>query len=77
MSPQSFRKPSPLARLRETSRLGMDAESLAVDFSRHNGITLARDKTCQSIHYAYTAIALAARDRLMERWKDTHQAFVR
>lgn len=53
----------------------MDTGSLALDFSKHYGITLARDKYCRSIHYAYTAIALTVRDRLMERWKDTNQAY--
>lgn len=75
MSMQSLKKNSSVACLSESPRLGMDSKSLAVDFSKHYGITLARDKNCQSIHYAYTAIALAVRDRLMERWKDTNRAY--
>ncbi|MGH8548800.1 MAG: glycogen/starch/alpha-glucan phosphorylase [Methylococcales bacterium] len=70
-----FRNPAPVACLSEPPRLGMDSESLALDFSKHYGITLARDRHCQSIHYAYNAIALTVRDRLMERWKDTNQAY--
>ncbi|MGR9107699.1 MAG: glycogen/starch/alpha-glucan phosphorylase, partial [Gammaproteobacteria bacterium] len=71
---EPLRKSSSLACLSTPPRLGMDAESLAMDFRKHFGITLARDKNCQSIHYAFTAIALTVRDRLMERWKDTNLA---
>ncbi len=75
MPMQSLKNPPPIACLSDPPRLGMDSASLAVDFKKHYGITLARDKHCQSIHYAYSAIALTARDRLMERWKDTNQAY--
>ncbi len=61
--------------LTDTPDLGMDAESVELDFRKHYGITLARDASCESTHYAYTALALAVRDRLMERWKNTNHAY--
>ncbi len=61
--------------LTDTPDLGMSAESVQLDFQKHYGITLARDSDCESTHYAYTALALAVRDRLMERWKHTNSAY--
>jgi starch phosphorylase len=55
--------------------LGMDADSLAEDFRRYFSHTLGRDKHCRAAHYAYEALALAVRDRLMERWKNTLYAY--
>lgn len=59
----------------ELSPLALDADSLSVDFKRHFSHTLGRDKNCRSAHYAYAALALTVRDRLMERWKNTHYAY--
>ena len=68
-------KSTPTAALTEKSPLGMDAGQLADDISRHFNNTLGRDKNCKSAHYSYTALALAVRDRLMERWKSTAYAY--
>ena len=68
-------KSTPTAALTEKSPLGMDAGQLADDISRHFNNTLGRDKHCKSAHYSYTALALAVRDRLMERWKSTAYAY--
>jgi starch phosphorylase len=51
--------------------LGMDAEAIAFDFRRYFAHTLGRDDHCKSSHYPYKALALAVRDRLIERWKLT------
>jgi starch phosphorylase len=66
-------KPNPW--LTELPSLGLKAGDLALDFRRHFTYTLGRDKFCKSAHYSYTALALAVRDRLMERWKNTHYAY--
>jgi starch phosphorylase len=52
----------------------MDKDSLLKDIKHHYSHSLARDKSCQSVFYVYSAVALAIRDRLMERWRDTHYA---
>jgi starch phosphorylase len=55
--------------------LGMNPDSIGSDFRRYYSHTLGRDKNCKSIHYLYTALAYTQRDRLMERWKNTHYAY--
>ncbi len=55
--------------------LGMDGEALALDVRRYFGHFLGRDKYCRSSHYPYQALAMAVRDRLMERWKRTRYAY--
>jgi starch phosphorylase len=55
--------------------LGMDPKSILDGARRYYSHTLGRDKHCRSAHYAYTALALTLRDRLMERWKNTRYAY--
>jgi starch phosphorylase len=65
----------PTAELSELPSLGMDEASLALDVRRYFGNFLGRDKYCRSSHYPYQALALALRDRLMERSKSTRYAY--
>ena len=65
---------TPKDTITELPPLGMDPDSIALDFRRYFSHTLGRDKNCKSLHYLYTALAYAQRDRLMERWKNTHYA---
>jgi starch phosphorylase len=69
------RSRQPVAGLTELPALGLDAESLSMDFRRYFSHTLGRDKHCRSTHYPYEALALTLRDRLMERWKRTRYAY--
>ncbi len=55
--------------------LGMDAEAISFDFRRYFAHTLGRDDHCTSSHYPYKALALAVRDRLIERWKRTRSTY--
>lgn len=57
------------------SALAMDPKALAEDFRRHLEYSLGRDRWSDSRAYRYQALALAVRDRLMERWKATHAAY--
>jgi starch phosphorylase len=75
MSLKSLQQSTPLAGLTELPPLGMDAHSLVDDFRRYYTYTLGRDRHCRSAHYAYDALALILRDRLMERWKNTRYAY--
>jgi starch phosphorylase len=52
---------------------GMDPESLKADFAHHLKHTLARDRYTATPHDRYLALALAVRDRLVERWIKTQQ----
>ena len=58
-----------------THHLGMDAASLATDVRRHLSFSLGRDQRSASDRYRYQATVMAVRDRLMERWKNTHAAY--
>jgi glycogen phosphorylase len=64
--------PEPLPSLRE----GMDAESLKAGILRHLEFTLGElPRHVDSDWEPYVAVALAVRDRLMERWIRTQDAY--
>ncbi|MHB1400028.1 MAG: glycogen/starch/alpha-glucan phosphorylase [Trichloromonadaceae bacterium] len=65
----------PIPQLTELPPRGLTVDSLTEDFRRYYTLTLGRDKHCRSVHYAYEALALTLRDRLMERWKQTRYAY--
>ena len=71
--------PLSLSRLNENLSalppLAMDASGITHDFKRYFCRTLGRDKDCNNTHYPYTALAMAVRDRLMERWQNTQRAY--
>jgi starch phosphorylase len=56
--------------------LKMDAQSISQDFQRYFAHTLGRDDRCTSSHYPYQAMAMALRDRLVERWKKSRRIYV-
>lgn len=62
--------------LTELPARGLAADELASDLRRHFSHTLGRDKYCRVPHYAYHALALTVRDRLMDRWKNTNYAYI-
>ncbi len=61
--------------LTEVSPLGMEAAELLDDFRHYYTNNLGRDRNCRMVYYAYEALALTIRDRLMERWKNTRYAY--
>jgi len=61
--------------LTELPPLSMDEKYIKVDFRRYFSHTLGRDNNCLSVHYPYKALAIIVRDRLMERWKNTQEAY--
>ena len=75
MPHRKLTKSHPTAHLTEASPLGMKPKELAKDVSQHFNYTLGRGKSCKSAHYTYTSLALTVRGRLMERWKNTQQAY--
>ena len=54
---------------------GMKKRDLIDDFKEYYVHLLGRDEHCRSPFYATEALSLAIRDRLMERWKATHQTY--
>ncbi len=75
MTPDRFETSNPSPSLTDLPPLGMDAKSLAGAFRHYYTHNLGRDKYCRMTHYAYEALALTVRDRLMERWKMTRYAY--
>lgn len=70
------RKESKLKLSPSTNRLrGMDARSLAESFVDHLEFSLAKDEYSATAHDRFTALALTARDRLIERWIETQQTY--
>ncbi len=65
--------PSP--ELTQVECLGNDFHAIQADFRRHFNHTLGRDRDCRSAHYAYYALALTVRDRIMNRWRETRYAY--
>ncbi|MEN8177932.1 MAG: glycogen/starch/alpha-glucan phosphorylase [Pseudomonadota bacterium] len=55
--------------------LKMNAKAISDDFQRYFSHTLGRDDHCTSSHYPYQAMAMALRDRLIERWKITRRTY--
>jgi len=65
------------ARLIDLPSLGMDADDLSADFRRYFCYTLGQNRAEVPIVYRYAALALAVRDRLMERWNATRASYFR
>ena len=59
----------------ERRRVEMTAESLFEDFCWHLRYTLAKDRYNATDDDRYMALALSVRDRLVERWALTRQAY--
>jgi starch phosphorylase len=54
---------------------GMEKKDFIDDFKQYYVHLLGRDEHSSSLFYAGEAISMAIRDRLMERWKATHQTY--
>jgi starch phosphorylase len=54
---------------------GLNKEDFINDFKQYYVHLLGRDENCRSPYYAGEALSQAIRDRLMERWKSTHQTY--
>ncbi|NNJ84988.1 MAG: glycogen/starch/alpha-glucan family phosphorylase, partial [Gammaproteobacteria bacterium] len=53
----------------------MDQAPLREDFRRHFNYTLGCDIHSKNAYHIYEALALTLRDRLMERWRNTHYSY--
>ena len=70
-----FQKSKPKATICKLPHLGMDKQNFVDDFKRYYGHRLGRDENCRSPHYAYEALSMAISDRMIERWKNTFNAY--
>ncbi|MCK5697901.1 MAG: glycogen/starch/alpha-glucan phosphorylase [Gammaproteobacteria bacterium] len=72
---QPMIKSKPVDSLTDLPPLGMEAKSLTHDFKHYYNNTLGRSKNCKCTNYPYKALSAIVRDRLMERWKNTRDAY--
>ncbi len=56
-------------------RLGMDADAIRQSFFHHLEYSLGKDAYSATEHDRYTSLAMATRDRLIERWIATQQTY--
>ncbi len=81
MSPSKYSPFTPLEKSRlkdsvdDLPPLSMDAAGITQDFRRYFCRTLGRNTDCNNTHYPFAALAMAVRDRLMERWQNTQHAY--
>ncbi len=60
---------------RKQHQEGMDAESIRSSFEKHLLYTLSKDRYSATLRDVYQALALAARDRMVERWIATQHTY--
>ncbi|MGD7034202.1 glycogen/starch/alpha-glucan phosphorylase [Alkalicoccus sp. WONF2802] len=70
-----FKKSKPAATITKLPSLSLDKDHLITDFKRYYAYRLGRDENCRSPYYAYEALSLVISDRLIERWKNTYNAY--
>lgn len=70
-----FKKSQPKSNISLLPDLGMDEGHIEADFKRYYSHRLGRDQFCRSPYYAYEALSLTISDRLIERWKNTYNAY--
>jgi starch phosphorylase len=58
-----------------TFRKGVDAQSIQLSFASHLQYSLSKDQYTATSRDLYLSLALAARDRLIERWIRTQQKY--
>ncbi len=58
-----------------TFRKGLDAQSIQLSFANHLEYSLSKDQYTATNRDLYLALALSARDRLIERWIKTQQKY--
>ena len=66
---------NPLRDITDVPRVGHTSDDLVNGIQRHFLRTLGQHKSSRSNHYKYQALAYAIRDRLMECWKNTKDAY--
>ncbi|MGR9114188.1 MAG: glycogen/starch/alpha-glucan phosphorylase, partial [Gammaproteobacteria bacterium] len=75
MPNENFIKSKPTATITELPPLGLGKKDLVSDFKRYYSHRLGRDENCRSPYYAYEALSMVISDRLIERWKNTYDAY--
>jgi starch phosphorylase len=66
---------TPKSSITQLPEQGMKKYDFIDDFKEYYVHLLGRDENCRLPYYAGEALSLAIRDRLIERWKATHQTY--
>jgi starch phosphorylase len=75
MPTKQFTISKPTSSITQLPEQGVKKQDFIDDFKQYYVHLLGRDENCRSPFYATEALSLAIRDRLMERWKATHQTY--
>ncbi|WP_051906338.1 glycogen/starch/alpha-glucan phosphorylase [Methylomarinum vadi] len=75
MSPHKSKNIHPTLPSLALPEQGLKKKELIESFKQYYIHLLGRDENCRTPYYAFEAISLALRDRLMERWKATHKKY--
>lgn len=75
MPNSEFIKSKPLNTIKHVSEKNLGKQDLTHSFKEYYVHFLGRDDESHSIHYAYEALGMTIRDRLMERWNETHRTY--
>jgi len=66
---------NPKSSITQLLEQGLTKHDFIDDFKQYYVHLLGRDENCRSPYYAGEALSQTIRDRLMERWKATHQTY--
>jgi glucan phosphorylase len=75
MPTRKFILSKPKSSIIKIPQQGMKKKDFIEDFKQYYVHLLGRDEYCHSPYYASEALSLVLRERLMERWKNTHNAY--
>ncbi len=75
MPTNKYVKSKPKLSITNLPNKGIKKDDFIEDFKQYYVHLLGRDENCRSPFYAGSALSLAIRDRLMEYWNITHQAY--
>ena len=70
-----FVKSNPSESITHISEKGLKKKDLIKSFKEYYVHFLGRDNESHNVHYAYEALGMTIRDRLMERWNETHRTY--
>jgi len=70
-----FVKSNPSDSITHISEKGLKKKDLIKSFKEYYVHFLGRDNESHNVHYAYEALGMTIRDRLMERWNETHRTY--
>ncbi len=75
MSNREFITSKPRRSIVKLPEKGLKKKDFISSFKEYYVNTLGRDEESLNTHYAYEALGLTVRDRLMEHWKETHHTY--